>query len=269
MNARTPSIIGFLTDFGLSDPFVAEMKAIIYSIDTEVRIIDITHDIDKFDVRMGAFVLMMAAPHFPEGSVHVAVVDPGVGSKRRAVVVKTGRSILVGPDNGILIPTARSEVVHGVYEITNPEIMQPNISNSFHGRDIFAPVAAHLARGFRPEDCGPEVTDPVKAPFNDPAVRENEAICEVLHVDGFGNIITNLSRAHAREMNLTTGQKLTVRIGGRHWQIKFVKTFSELNKRGIGMIMGSQGFIEIVCCKKNAAKHLRIRRNDVLHVSGF
>lgn len=139
------AIISLLTDFGLLDPFVGEMKAVILSICPDARIIDITHQVQKFDVRLGSFLLAGAAPYFPAGTVHVGVVDPGVGSSRRAIVVETARAVYVGPDNGLLVPAAQREGILHVYELTNRSLMREEVSATFHGRDVFAPAAAHLA----------------------------------------------------------------------------------------------------------------------------
>ena len=135
------SLISLLTDFGLLDSFVGEMKGVILSICPDARIVDITHQVEKFDVRMGAFLLAGAASYFPAGTVHVAVVDPGVGSKRRPIVVETARAVYVGPDNGLLVPAAQREGIHHVYELTTRSFMREKVSATFHGRDVFAPAA--------------------------------------------------------------------------------------------------------------------------------
>jgi len=141
-----PPIVTLLTDFGLKDPYVAEMKAVILSICPEAWIVDVSHMVKKFDVRMGAFILAQAAPYFPAGTVHVAVVDPGVGTERRPIIVEAKRSFYVGPDNGVLMLSAKREGILHIYEIKNRKYMLQKISRTFHGRDVFSPVAAHLAR---------------------------------------------------------------------------------------------------------------------------
>jgi hypothetical protein len=151
------TLVSLLTDFGLSDPFVGEVKATIFSICPEAEVIDITHDVERFNIRMGAFLLATATPFFPAGSVHVAVVDPGVGSERRPIAVETSRSIYVGSDNGLLIPAATREGIQHVYELTNRSLMKDAVLSTFHGRDIFAPVAAHLACGTQPKEVGEEI----------------------------------------------------------------------------------------------------------------
>ncbi|MEJ2272273.1 MAG: SAM-dependent chlorinase/fluorinase [Candidatus Bathyarchaeota archaeon] len=141
------AVISLLSDFGMKDSYVAQMKAIILSINPEVRIIDITHEIEKFNIRNGAFVLASAVNSFPPKSIHVAVVDPGVGTKRRPIIIKTKKSLFVGPDNGLLILAANQESIVKIYSIENSQYTLSNISKTFHGRDIFAPAAAYLSTG--------------------------------------------------------------------------------------------------------------------------
>ena len=135
------------------------MKAVILSINSQVRIVDISHQIEKFNIQMGAVFLARTAPYFPSGTIHVAVIDPGVGTKRRPIVVKTRRSFYVGPDNGLLMLAARKEGQSQVYVIKNSQYLLPRISRTFRGRDIFAPAAAYLARGISPAELGPEISE--------------------------------------------------------------------------------------------------------------
>ena len=261
-------LVSLLTDFGLVDPFVAEMKAVILSICPEAKIVDVTHDVAEFDVKMGAFLLAEAAPSFPAGTIHLAVVDPGVGSSRRPIVVKTKRSTYVGPDNGLLIPSATMEGILGAFEISNQSMMRREVSSTFHGRDIFAPVAAHIACGHSPEECGPSIRNYVPSPFHDPAIGDMSVTCEVLHVDRFGNLATNLTYAHLKHLHAEIGREITLSTGRRRIHAKIVKAFSDLQGRQVGLILGSHGFLEFACRESNAAKRLRIRRGTVLRVSG-
>jgi hypothetical protein len=262
-------IISLLTDFGLVDPFVAEMKAVILSICPEARIVDVSHEVAEFDVRMGAFLLAEAAHSFPKSTVHVAVVDPGVGSTRRGIVVKTKRSTYVGPDNGLLIPSATVDGIVGVFEISNRSMMGREISTTFHGRDIFAPAAAHIACGDPPEECGPSISDYVPSPFHDPVLEKKSTSCEILHIDRFGNLATNLTQNHLKHWHIRTGQKVTLSTGRRRINAKFVRSFSDLRWNEVGLMLGSHGFLEVACRESNAAKRLRIRRRSVLRVSGY
>ena len=261
-------LVSLLTDFGLVDPFVAEMKAVILSICPEARIVDVSHGVAEFDIRMGAFLLTEAAPSFPLGTVHVAVVDPGVGSRRRSIVVKTKRSIFVGPDNGLLIPAATIEGIVGVFEISNWSMIEREVSSTFHGRDVFAPVAAHIACGHRPEEYGPSISDYVPSPFHDPTLDEKGVTCEILHVDRFGNLATNLTQAHLTHLRAGIGQEVTLSTGRRRIHARVVRTFSDLHRNEVGLMLGSHGFLEVACRESDAAKRLRIRRGSVVRVSG-
>ena len=262
-------LVSLLSDFGLVDPFVAEMKAVILGICPRARIVDVSHGVAEFDIRMGAFLLAEAAPSFPEGTVHVAVVDPGVGSTRRPIVVKTKRGIYVGPDNGLLIPSATLEGVVGVFEISNRSMMAQEVSATFHGRDVFAPTAAHIACGHHPEDCGRRIHDYVASPFHDPVMEDKNVTCEVLHVDRFGNIATNLTHAHLKHLHVKPGREVTLLIQRRRIHVRIVRTFSDLHKNEVGLMLGSHGFVEIACHESNAAKRLRIRRGSVVRVSDY
>ena len=250
-------IITLLTDFGLTDPFVAEMKAVIFSISENVQIVDISHQVEKFNISMGAFLLNGVVEYFPDGTIHVAVVDPGVGSDRRGIVVETERGVFVGPDNGLMIPAARTQKILHVYELTNRSLMRKEISATFHGRDIFAPVAAHLANGKLPRECGPELRKHVDSPFPSAKIEGKYWVSEVVYVDGFGNIVTNLSQ-DLLENGLS--EKNSLYVGDRQFSVRFVKTYSDLRVGEVGALFGSHGFLELACREKSAAARLRVNR---------
>jgi len=262
------AIVSLLTDFGLVDPFVAEMKGVILSICPDVKIIDISHLVDKFNIRMGAFLLASATPHFPNGTVHVAVVDPNVGSDRRPIAIETSRSLFVGPDNGLMVPAAAIDGINHVYELTNRSLMRGEISSTFHGRDIFAPVAAHLACGTAPRECGPEISNYVKPQFAQSTTKGTTAVCEVFHVDSFGNVITNLSQNDLSKLNLKLGKKIAISVGGRRIPARFVNTYSDLGRNEVGILIGSHGYLEVACREKSAAKRIRVRTGNAVHVYG-
>lgn len=261
-------LISLLTDFGLSDPFVAEMKAVIFSICPEARIIDITHQVGKFNIRMGAFILASAAPYFPKGTIHVAVVDPGVGSERRPIVIETKHAVYVGPDNGLLIPAAQHEKILRVYELTNRSFMREEISATFHGRDVFAPAAAHIACGKSPRDCGPELFRYIPSSHAKPEFDGKSATCEVFYVDGFGNIVTNIASDLLARLGLRMGGKVFIKFGKKRLSARFVRTFSDLGGEEFGVLVGSHGFVEIACGEGSAAKRLRVKIGSVVRVGG-
>jgi S-adenosylmethionine hydrolase len=261
-------LLTLLTDFGLKDPFAAEMKAVIYSICPDAHIIDITHLVEKFDVRMGSFILTSSVPYFPAGTVHVAVVDPGVGSERRAIAIETERSILVGPDNGVLIPAARREGVLHVYELKNTSLMRQDVSATFHGRDIFAPAAAHLACGTPCAKCGPEISDFIKPSFAEPKFDRFGAVCEVLHVDSFGNVVTNIPHTQLSKLGLRRGDEVSLILKGRHFKARFVRTYADLGANELGVLVSSHGFLEVSMKEKSAAKRIQAKSGYELRVIG-
>ena len=260
-----PKIVTLTTDFGLRDPYVAEMKAIILSLCPEAVIVDVTHDIAKFDVRTGAYMLASAAPYFPKGTIHVAVVDPGVGTTRRCLIVETKQGFLVGPDNGVLALAAKKQGIVSIREITNPKLILPNVSCTFHGRDVFAPVAAHLANGVSPADFGAEVRDIVKPEFATVKWGKNKLIGEVLHVDGFGNIVTNMSQDALRIFD--AGSLVSVNIHSCNVKLKLGKTYAEAKPKEPLVLVGSQGYIEIAVNQGSAAEEFKSKAGDKVVLS--
>jgi S-adenosylmethionine hydrolase len=257
--------ISLLSDFGMKDPFVGEMKAVILSICPDVKLVDITHEVEPYNIRMGAFLLASATPYFPVGTVHVAVVDPGVGGGRRPIVAETNRSLFVGPDNGLLLPAAKREGVRRVYHLTNPSLMRDSISSTFHGRDIFAPVAAHLACGTSPKELGVELTDYVQLSFGEPSVSKRGAACTVIHIDHFGNVITNISEVDMVRMNVNG--RFSVVMRRNRFQARLVKAYSNLSGRELGLILGSHGFLEIAGRETDTSKRLKAKVGDTIRLS--
>jgi len=263
----TVPLITLLSDFGLRDPYVAEMKAVILSICSQAHLIDISHEIEKFNTRMGAFVLASAAPYFPTGTIHVAVVDPGVGTKRRALLVETRQAFFVGPDNGLLMLAAQRQGIKHVYNIASRRFMLSRVSWTFHGRDVFAPVAAHLAKGgCKPSDFGSEIKDYVVPRFVKPRLTKNEFVGEVLHVDDFGNIITNISRAEFEKTRIREGAMLRLRLRDTPITLRFCSTYGEVPVGKSLALIGSHDFLEISTNQRNASKKLGTRVGDTVAV---
>jgi hypothetical protein len=240
------------------------MKAVIFSICPEAEVIDLTHEVERFNIRMGAFLLASATPCFPTGSIHVAVVDPGVGGGRRPIAVETQFSLYVGPDNGLLIPAATREGVRHVYELTNRSLMRNSISSTFHGRDIFAPVAAHLAYGTAPIEVGEEITDYVHLSFAEPRAEAGGIAGEVLYIDSFGNVVTNISEEIPARLDLNG--KIKVNLRGKRFTARQVRSYSELDEGELGVLVGSHGFLEIVCRERSAVRRIGARIGDSLRV---
>lgn len=245
------------------------MKAVISSVCPQARVIDISHLVEKFNIKMGAFLLASSTAAFPDGSVFVAVVDPGVGGERRPIVIETSRSYYVGPDNGILVPAAQWEGIRCVFKITERSLMRPDISATFHGRDIFAPVAAHIACGVSPQNCGPRITDYVNPSYSQAKVDNAGATCEVFHVDRFGNVITNLRNAQFSALKLTQKQRIRLTLGKNRMLARYVRTYSDLKaKSELGLLEGSHGFVEIAFRESDAAKRIRVKTGMPVRISG-
>jgi len=259
-------IIGLLSDFGLRDSYVAEMKAVILSICPEARLLDISHEIRKFDVRMGAFVLASAARSFPDGSIYLAVVDPGVGSERRPLIVQSDRSLYVGPDNGLLILSAIREGLRCVYCIEDQKYLRDATSATFHGRDLFARVVGDLANGVSPLDIGFEAKDYVKPEFHRPAISRDSIDCEVLHVDDFGNVVTNVDASSIEKRKLALGSVLILAVGRKRLKLVFARTYNEIPEKALGCLIGSHGFLEIAMRMRNASKVIRVTTGSKLRI---
>jgi len=228
-------VIALITDFGTRDHFVAAMKGTILSINPSAVIVDITHEIDPQNRREAAFTLAACYRDFPTATVFVAVVDPGVGSDRRGIAVEGGGYYFVGPDNGVLSPALKHE--SKVVELNRPEYFSERVSNTFHGRDIFAPVAAYISKGMWLEEFGPTIYDPVHLEHSKPQKSGDSLTGEIIHIDRFGNLITNLTRDDLPE-------KFTIRLGnqviGNH-----CRSYSEAGRGEIITIMGSSEYLEI------------------------
>lgn len=230
--------IALITDFGGRDYYVAAMKGVILSIAPDVPIVDITHEVSPQKIHEAAFILEACYRNFPAGTVFVAVVDPGVGSTRKAMVSAAGGYYYVGPDNGIFSFVFDAVKEFCAFEILNDRYVLPSRSSTFHGRDVFAPAAAHLAAGAKPDSFGPPIVEPVKLP----AVRalrisENESMASVLHIDRFGNIVTNIrSDELAQTFNIKFKGKTIDRV---------YSFFAEAEAGEVFAIKGSAGYVEI------------------------
>lgn len=248
-------IITLTTDFGTSDWFVGTMKGVIAGIAPEARVIDLTHDIAPGDIRAGAFALRSAISFFPQGSIHVAVVDPGVGSARRAIAARNQAGILVGPDNGVLSWAAPDEEIDEVRELTNPEWFEHPVSRTFHGRDIFAPVAAHLAAGKHFEEAGQPVDSCHQLPW--PAIREEEhgLTGEIVHVDRFGNAITNITVSELPEEALASGD---VRVTCAGKTTRTHRCYADVARGKALALVGSGGLLELAVNAGDFADHFGV-----------
>ncbi|GIW42495.1 MAG: hypothetical protein KatS3mg076_3072 [Candidatus Binatia bacterium] len=256
------TLVTLLTDFGTRDAFVGIMKGVILGICPEAKLVDLTHEIPPQDVLAGALVLRSAVGYFPQGTVHVAVVDPGVGSRRRGLAVRTRKAWLVGPDNGILEPAARLLGVRECFVLSDPRYFLPRPSRTFHGRDIFAPVAAHLARGVEGRELGKPTKLPRRLRIPTPRRRGRTLSGEILYVDRFGNLFTNVT---ARDLEFFSGKKLSVSISsGRSIPMK--ATYSDVRPGAPVALVNSWGHLEIAVRNGNAARELGLGRGAPVRV---
>lgn len=257
-------LITFLSDFGSKSNYVPQMKGVAHSM-TNAKTVDITHDITPHNIREGAFVLYSSIPFFPKGSVHVAVVDPGVGTYRRGIVVTTPSQIFIGPDNGLLIPAARNLGDFRVYEIKNQSLMKNPVSSTFHGRDVFSPVAAHILNGVLFDSIGPIVKDYVDLDFGNFEISEKSAKGKIIYIDSFGNIVTNVDGLKLRSV-LDYDKNVTVFIGTDNFKAKFVKSYNFVKKGELLTAIGSCNLFEIALNQGNAAKKLNVKPDDDVKV---
>ncbi len=226
------------------------MKGVILTITPNSTIIDIVHNVEKFNIQTGAFTLASAAAYFPKGTIHVAVVDPGVGTKRRAIIIQTKKGYFIGPDNGLMILAAEHQGIRHIYQITNPKFMLSGISSTFHGRDVFAPAAAYIEKGIKPEKFGPEIHEPVRPDFAKVKHVKDNIIGRILHIDSFGNIITNITKAEAAKFS----EIINLKIQSKELKLKLKKTYGETKLNEPLALIGSHGFLEIALNRGSAAE---------------
>jgi hypothetical protein len=257
-------ILTFLSDFGLKSSYVSQMKGVALSI-TDSKIVDITNNISPHNILEGAFVLRSSVPRFPKGTVHVAVVDPGVGTNRKGIVITTPSQIFVGPDNGLLIPAAKQFGNFTVYEIQNPEIMLDSVSNTFHGRDIFTPVAAHILNGLLFEKIGPIIHDYVNLDFGKTEITEKTATGKIIYIDDFGNIVTNIDGFKIRKY-LDYNKKIMLFVGKKQIKIPFVKSYAYVKPKEFLTTIGSSNLFEISLNQENAQKKLKAKIGDEVKI---
>jgi S-adenosylmethionine hydrolase len=257
------SIITLLTDFGTKDHYVASMKGVILSINPRCLLIDITHQVSPHDIREGAFILANAYSHFPKGTIHLAVVDPGVGGTRRPLLLVTQNYFFVGPDNGLFTMISWKESVDEIIALDNRKYHLSKVSTTFHGRDIFAPVAAHLSMGVKPDALGHKIDALSRLGFEGPFVKEGRLLGEILHVDTFGSLVSNI--AEGRFFQFIRGRPFVIRAGRKTIR-GLKKGYWEGKKDEPVALFGSGGLLEISVREGNAQKVLKMKRGDPIWV---
>ena len=255
---KYPPTIVFMTDFGVLDDSVAICRGVMYGIMPEVRIVDLTHEVTPFSILDGARYLYGATPYYPAGTVFVVVIDPGVGSTRKAIVAHSKRGqYFVLPDNGLMTLVEQRDGIDAVREITNPAWMiGSKLSSTFHGRDIFSPVGAHMARGDDWTTVGPEmaVKDLVRLDLKAAQVDERGLNGTVIATDGpYGNLVTNVDAEEFLKLGYERGQEVPVKIGNREMKIRFVKTFSDVPLNQPLLYIDSRGRLALAVNQNNFA----------------
>ena len=255
-------VITLLSDFG--EVYPASMKGVILGIDPGANIVDITHSIPRHDIRAGAFILMNTAKYYPSGTVHIAVVDPGVGTKRRAIAIRAesrdGKThFFIGPDNGLLIPAAKSIGKIKVYEISNRALFRKKISGTFHGRDIFAPIGGYISKGFGIEKVGERINDFNVLDFGTGRKIKASLQGEVIYIDIFGNIITNFS---GKSVDFQSGDELIV----DKRKVIFSSSYGFCEEGDPLALIGSHGYLEIAVNLASASKMFCKKQGDEIKI---
>lgn len=264
-------VIALLTDFGLRDPYVGMVKAVINMINPKAQIIDITHEVPKYDVEFAAFILKASYRYFRRGTIFLAVVDPGVGTPRRGIIVRSRNYVFIGPNNGLLTPAASGDGITAVYEIDIRRVGLDKVSHTFHGRDVFAPTAALLSLGVTPEGVGRlmninELVH-VDVPPKKPVVRNGFISTTVFHVDDFGNLMLETTLHDIlTALGVSTGSNVSIipRCSADVRRAYVVRTFGEVCEGCIALYENSLGLAEIAVFKGDASKVLNVSRGDVV-----
>jgi S-adenosyl-L-methionine hydrolase (adenosine-forming) len=257
-------IITLLTDFGARDAYVASMKGVILGLNPAAVLVDLTHEVPPQDLRAGALVLAAAAPYFPPGTIHLAVVDPGVGSARRTLAVRACGQYLVGPDNGLFHLLLARCPDPEIVSLEEPGFFRPRVAPTFHGRDLFAPVAAHLSLGVELAQFGPAVTDPVLLEWPQPGFGPETVRGEIIHVDHFGNLVSNVPAADLKAW--TRGGPLQFQLGAIHIR-GLSRTYTDVAPGDFLALAGSHGYLEIACARGNAALQGQLQIGQIMIIS--
>ncbi len=254
-------IITLTTDLGLTDAYVAAMKGVMLGINPEAKLVDICHTIEPQNIAQAAFVLSRAYPFFPEGTIHVVVVDPGVGTQRRAIILRTKSADFVAPDNGVLSYVIQQSLAKPeAVAITKPQFWRSTVSSTFHGRDIFAPVAARLSLGFPLTDFGEVITSVTTLPLPQPyQAMDGSVVGHIIHIDSFGNLITDIESNDLPQAK----QAITIEVGE---QLIFGLSRTYAEGSGLLALIGSDGYLEIALKGGSASVFLDAKVGDEVRI---
>jgi len=259
-------IVTFTTDFGLNDPFVGIMHGVVLNIRPETPIVDISHAVPSYDILNGAIIIAQSYQFFPPRTVHVVVVDPGVGSQRRPIIAETGDYVFVAPDNGVLSLVEAQEAKFSVRHITAERYFLQPVSQTFHGRDIFAPVAGWLSNGVAPAEFGPEIFDYIRLSLPSTERVADHLRGTVIKVDKFGNVITNIRETDAPELFAPSPAPFRLVISGQAITRLF-RSYAEGTESELFAIIGSSGFLEIATTRSSAAEKLKAEVGAPVEIS--
>jgi S-adenosylmethionine hydrolase len=265
-----PSLpISFLSDFGLADEYVGVVHGVLAKLAPASRVIDVGHSTLRGDIRAAALALTRAIQYLPEG-VALVVVDPGVGSERKALAVDTPWGYFVGPDNGVLSPAvAMMGGASTIVSVENPEARIPSPGETFHGRDVFAPASAHLALGLDPAELGPPLDLPklVRLELPQPEIGGSRIQATVLYVDRFGNVALNLAQSHAAAAEIQPGVRVELAVGGESYFAEATRTFADAQRGELILFEDSYGSLAIAITGGDAASTLRVRAGDAVRIT--
>jgi len=260
-------ILTLTTDFGTADHYVAQMKGAILEVTRQINIVDITHEIPAHDIVSAAFTIRAAAAAFPIRSVHVVVVDPGVGTTRRPIVVAALEHYFIGPDNGIFSLIYESDPSYRIYHITAGHYIKEGASPTFHGRDVFAPAAAHLSKGIGVENFGDPVDDPVKVELPRPKVSQDGRVhATVIHVDRFGNVITNVTKGSLEALLKKTGKTGLRGAGGAAAAVGLRLTYEQGEAGTPFFLFNSANHLEVAARQGRASEMLGLKPGDTVEM---
>jgi S-adenosylmethionine hydrolase len=261
--------ITFLSDFGLKDDFVGTCHGVMKRIAPDAQIIDITHGIPATSILQGALVLANTVGFMPVG-VHLAIVDPGVGGPRRPLALRDGEGRLyVGPDNGLLVPAASRAGIESAHELANPEYALDSISRTFHGRDLFAPAAAHLARGVQLDELGPPVAPDVlvRLDLPEPVIADGAIRATLLYVDSFGNIALNLDRDDVEALGIVSGTRVEIELAGERYYAVMARTFTDARAGDVILYEDSYKNMSLAISRGSAARMLHASPGQGIRIS--
>lgn len=265
MKSDSHPLITLTTDFGIQDEYVGLMKGVIHSINPGVTVIDLTHYIPPQDIEWAAYMLYCSFGYFPKESIHVIVVDPGVGSERAIKLVKLAGHYFLSPDNGVMTKLVSHFRPEEIWTINNNKYFQENISNTFHGRDIFAPVAAHLSNGVRPESMGEASREITKLTLPEPEITRNEITGHIIHIDRFGNLITDIEQRMVSQFS-DSWDDLAIHLSQKSL-FGIRKSYTEAGEGDALAIFGSKGLLEISVNKGSAEKVLDMKKGDKIRIT--